>query len=79
MTLSKRVTAPLAALSLLALGACSNMSDMEQRMLSGGALGAAGGAAVTAVAGGSLVGGAIVGGAIGTAAGYLTAPKNQRR
>jgi hypothetical protein len=56
---------------MIGLAACSNMSAKEQRMLSGGAIGAAGGAVVSGVSGGSMVGGALVGGAVGTGAGYL--------
>ncbi|WP_416898255.1 MAG: hypothetical protein ACMVY4_00480 [Minwuia sp.] len=58
--------------SALTLGACENMSDLEQRTLSGGALGAAGGAALTALTGGSIAAGALIGGAAGAGAGYLT-------
>ncbi|HSK42090.1 MAG TPA: hypothetical protein VK943_20160, partial [Arenibaculum sp.] len=41
------------ALVLAAASACSGLSDREQRTLSGGAIGAAGGAAVGVLAGGS--------------------------
>jgi hypothetical protein len=53
------------------LAGCSNMSEKEQRMLSGGAIGAAGGAALGAVTGGSWVLGGLIGGAVGTAAGAI--------
>lgn len=62
--------AAIAAVALLA-GGCSNMSTTEQRVLSGGAIGAGAGAAVGAITGGSAVGGAVLGGAIGAGAGYL--------
>jgi hypothetical protein len=42
-----------------------------QRALTGGAIGAAGGVAITAFAGGSLVGGALIGVAAGAAIGAL--------
>jgi osmotically inducible lipoprotein OsmB len=55
----------------LALAGCSGMSNTQQRMLSGGAIGAGSGAVLTGVTGGSVVGGALIGGALGTGAGYL--------
>ena len=58
-------------LVIASLGACSNMNHREQRMLSGGALGAAGGAVLGAATGGSWVLGGLLGGAAGTAAGAL--------
>jgi hypothetical protein len=63
----------LVALSVLVLGlaACANMSTKQQRMLSGGAIGAAGGGVLSGITGGSVVGGAVVGGAVGTGLGYL--------
>jgi len=48
---------------ILALGGCANMSPTEQRVLSGGAMGAAGGAVIGAVAGSPALGAAIGGGA----------------
>jgi len=65
------------ALLGLALIGCSGMNDQQQRALSGGALGAAGGAAVGALTGGSLVTGALIGGAGGAAVGALTSPKSR--
>jgi len=53
------------------LAGCSNMTAREQRALSGGALGAAGGAIIGAVTG-SWVAGALLGGAGGAAVGALT-------
>jgi hypothetical protein len=55
----------------LGAGGCANMSPRQQRALSGGAIGAAGGAAVAAVVGGSPTIGAAVGGAAGTATGAV--------
>ena len=55
---------------LAMVAACG--SSTSDRALSGAGLGAAGGAAVSAVTGGSLVTGAILGGAVGAAAGGLT-------
>ncbi len=55
---------------LMFVGACSGMSYTEQRVLSGGAIGAAGGAAIGAAAGSPGVGAGIGAGA-GLLGGYL--------
>ena len=47
------------------------MSNTQQKMLSGGAIGAAAGAGIVAIAGGNPIWGAIGGAAVGTAGGYL--------
>lgn len=60
------------ALLVLALAGCSGMNRTQQRALSGGAIGAAGGAALGAITGGSAVTGALIGGAGGAAVGALT-------
>ena len=64
----------IAAVLLVAvsLTGCQNMTRQQQRALSGGALGAAGGAAIGALTGGSAVAGALIGGAGGAAVGALT-------
>ncbi|MCX5892239.1 MAG: glycine zipper domain-containing protein [Deltaproteobacteria bacterium] len=54
----------------LALGGCSGMSNTEQRTLSGGAIGAGGGALIGWAAGCPACGAAIGGGA-GALGGYL--------
>jgi len=64
----------LAVAALLATSACSGMSTREQRTLSGGAIGAAGGAAIGAVTGGSAIWGGVLGGAAGAVVGALTTP-----
>lgn len=61
-----------ALLIAVALTGCQNMTRQQQRALSGGALGAAGGAAIGAITGGSAVTGALIGGAGGAAVGALT-------
>lgn len=61
---------------VLSLGACSSMSSGEQRTLSGGAIGAAGGATLGALTGGSWIAGGLIGGAVGAAAGALTNESN---
>jgi len=58
--------------SLIALAGCAGMDRQQQRALSGGAIGAAGGAVLGAVAGFNPLVGAAVGGAGGAAVGALT-------
>jgi len=62
------------ALAVLSTSACSNMNRQTQRALSGGAIGAAGGLAVAAVAGGGLLTGALVGAGAGAVIGAVTTP-----
>ena len=59
---------------LLAFGAsgCSNMNRLQQRALSGGAIGAAGGAAIAAMTGGAVIPAALIGAGGGAAIGALT-------
>lgn len=66
---SRLILAMLLAVHLIA---CSGLSRQQQRALSGGAIGAAGGAALGAITGGSMVTGAVLGGAGGAAIGALT-------
>lgn len=66
-----RSVLPALALAGMMLGGCANMNSTEQRTLSGGAIGAAGGAAITAVTGGCIACGAVIGGAVGAAGGYV--------
>jgi osmotically inducible lipoprotein OsmB len=56
--------------AVLLLGGCANMSSTQQRMLSGGAIGASGGALIGLAAGSPAVG-AAVGGGGGVMAGLL--------
>lgn len=58
------------ALPFLSAG-CAGMTDQQQRALSGGAIGAGGGALLGAITGGSPVIGAAVGGAAGVVGGLL--------
>lgn len=64
----------LLALATLAgsLAACSHMTNQQQRALSGGAIGAAGGAAISAIAGGPILLGTAVGAAGGAVVGAVT-------
>jgi hypothetical protein len=68
----KNMRTIIAGLTLVVmLSGCAGMSAREQRMLSGGAIGAAGGAAIGAAAGGSPAIGAAVGGAAGVVGGLI--------
>lgn len=53
----------LLLVGILAFGGCSGMSATEQRVLSGGAIGAAGGALIGGLAGSAAIGAAAGGGA----------------
>lgn len=67
-----RINKVLAGLALmLMLTGCAGMSTTQQRVLSGGAIGAGSGAAIGAITGGSPGVGAAVGGAAGALGGYL--------
>lgn len=68
----KLIRGALALALVLPLAACEGMNRQQQRALSGGAIGAAGGAAIGAITGGSAVTGALIGGAAGAATGALT-------
>lgn len=72
------ITIGLVVTVLAATAACSDMSQRQQRALSGGAIGAAGGAAIGAVTGGSVLTGALVGGAGGAAVGALLPDSRHR-
>ncbi len=66
--------ARIGAAMLLAatLAGCSNLTSAEQRTLSGGAIGAAGGAAITAIAGGPVLLGTAIGAGVGAVAGAVS-------
>lgn len=58
------------ALLIVSIG-CAGMSTRQQRVLSGGAIGAGTGAAIGGITGGSAGTGAAIGGAAGALGGYL--------
>ncbi len=64
--------------SMFTLG-CAGMTETQQRALSGGAIGAAGGAALSAIAGGNPAVGAGLGGAAGAVTGYILGEHERRR
>lgn len=61
------------------IAGCSGMNSSQQRMLSGGAIGAGAGAAVGAISGGNAATGAVIGGAAGVAGGYLVDQSEKNR
>jgi hypothetical protein len=61
----------IAIVTAVGLGGCANMTTTEQRTLSGAGIGALGGAAIAAVAEGSVATGALIGAGVGAGAGYL--------
>ena len=65
----KKIIAITAA--TLAIAGCSNMSNTEQRTLSGAGIGAAAGAVGTAIFHGNPIWGAVGGAAVGAASGYV--------
>ncbi len=58
--------------SILALAACSGLSDTQQRTVTGGAIGATVGTVGTVMTGGCIACGAAIGGAVGAGAGYVS-------
>lgn len=70
-----RVT--LAAVCLISLGACTNMTHTQQRVVSGAAVGAAAGLGITAATGGCISCGAAVGTVVGAGVGYVIDRANQ--
>jgi succinate dehydrogenase/fumarate reductase flavoprotein subunit len=62
-----RILLPFAL--ILAMGGCANLTQTQQRMLTGGAIGTAAGVGIAAVAGGPLLLGGLVGAAGGTIVG----------
>lgn len=67
----KKILLALPLVTALSLTGCSNMTTTQQRELSGGAIGAAAGAGITALAGGNPIWGAIGGAAVGVLGGFV--------
>jgi hypothetical protein len=66
----RRVVVALAVLMAMITG-CSHMSATQQRALSGGAIGAGSGAALTILTGGSVLVGTAIGAGVGTVGGLI--------
>ena len=75
----RNVAITLAVASTLGLSACSGLGDMDQKMLSGAAIGAGVGVVGTAVTGGCIYCGTLIGGVVGTGAGYILHENEERR
>jgi len=67
----KNTTLAMATIAVLALGACTGMSNTQQRTVSGAAIGTGIGAVGGAVTGGCVSCGAAVGAAVGAGGGYI--------
>lgn len=69
----KRLSATMALLGLLTLllGGCAHLNTREQRMLSGGAIGAGVGAGLAVISGGHVLTGTALGAAAGAVGGLL--------
>ncbi len=67
----KYILLSFVASSVMVLSACSGLSNTQQRVLSGGAIGTGVGVVGTALTGGCVTCGAVIGGAVGAGAGYL--------
>jgi len=61
----------LSALFVTFLAGCSGMTTREQRVLSGGAIGAGAGAAIGIISGGSVGAASAIGAAAGALGGFL--------
>jgi hypothetical protein len=62
----------MAAVLAVGLAGCANMNSTQQRMLSGGAIGAGAGAVVGALTGGlSVPAGALIGAGVGAGTGFI--------
>ncbi|RWU21132.1 hypothetical protein DM813_18190 [Pseudomonas alkylphenolica] len=71
----KRFLAFTAALTVASLVGCTNMSSQQQGTLSGAAIGAAAGAGIAAISGGSGWTGAALGAAAGGVVGHIRGGK----
>ncbi len=65
-----RIAAAAALVIAMATG-CSHMTATQQRALSGGAIGAGSGAALTVLTGGSVLVGTAIGAGVGTVGGLI--------
>lgn len=75
----RSMTKLVVLLLALSLSSCTGMSQREQSTLSGGAIGAAGGAVLSGISGGRPAVGAALGGAAGALTGYILGDQGSRR
>ncbi len=73
----KKTGYAVALIAALAATACTDMTPRQQGTLSGGVIGAAAGAGIASIAGGSAWTGAAVGAAVGGTAGYIKGNRQQ--
>ena len=73
----KRTGFAVALVAALAASACTDMTPRQQGTVSGGAIGAAGGAGIAAITGGNAWQGAAIGAAAGATAGYIRGNRQQ--
>lgn len=71
LTTARKNALSLSLVLLLGLGACSDLTTTQQRVLTGGAIGTTAGAIGIAITGGCVACGAAIGGAVGAGTGYL--------
>ncbi len=64
---------------LLVVSACTDMTREQQGILSGGAIGAAGGAGIAHLSGGKAGIGAIIGGVVGAVAGDIKGANEEKQ
>jgi len=76
MITAKRIAVLVAA---LAVSGCTGMSNRQQSTLSGGAIGAGGGALLGGLSGGRPAVGAVLGGAAGALTGYVLGEPGDHR
>lgn len=69
----------LPVVALLGLSGCANLNQHEQRMLTGGAIGAGAGTLGAWIIGAPLIAGAGVGAAAGAVVGHFTHQKQESR
>jgi len=77
----KYITLLVLGVLMVSLFGCAGMSTREQRVLSGGGIGAGTGAAISIITGGSVAAGAAIGAAAGAVGGliYDEAEKNRKK
>lgn len=66
-----RVLVGAAVLIVMIMTGCSHMTTAQQRALSGGAIGAGTGAALTVITGGSVLAGSAIGAGVGAVGGLI--------
>ena len=77
MNTMKRIS--LCLFAAIFFAGCAGLTPQQQRILTGGAIGAAGGAAIGAISGGSAGTGALVGGAVGAVGGAIVHEMEKNR